>query len=59
MKRSTMLAKHIIVRDTTARGQRVEKREKYHAQTNTEKKIKVLWTYRLNDFDKVLKAKLG
>lgn len=54
MKQSTMLAKRIIVRDTTARGQRVEKREKYHTQTNTEKMIKMLRSYRLNGFDKVL-----
>lgn len=47
MKQSTMLAKRIIVRDTTARGQWVEKREKYRTQTNTERTLKVLRVYRL------------
>lgn len=42
-----MLAKRIIVRDTTARGQWVEKRKKYHTQTNTERKVEVLRTYKL------------
>lgn len=47
MKQSTMLAKRIIVRVTTARGQWVEKREKNHTQTNTVRKVKVLRAYRL------------
>ena len=42
-----MLAERIIVRDTTARGQWVEKREKYRTQTNTERKFKVLKVYKL------------
>lgn len=47
MKQSTMLAERIIVRATTARGQWVEKREKYRIQTNTERKFKVLKVYKL------------